>query len=191
MRIRTFGMVMLTAAIAAGASACNSTRNQDVLVGQVPDDFRVVARAPLIIPPEYALRPPSPGEPRPQELDPESSARAALVGRQVPADLSQGQQLLIQRAGGTNADPGIRAIIDDEQGDIAHKERNFADLVMFWRPGQPNIPTAAAGSNDSEPIDPAEEAARIASLTGNAGVVIRRDPRQEQREGFRIKLPGL
>ena len=46
-----------------------------------PDEFRVVTKAPLVVPPDYALRPPAPGEPRPQELQPESAARTALLGQ--------------------------------------------------------------------------------------------------------------
>ena len=36
-----------------------------------------------MVPPDYALRPPAPGEPRPQELQPESAARQALIGQRV------------------------------------------------------------------------------------------------------------
>lgn len=186
------GRILLAAsalAILAGASACGTnSRSAYELQGQTPDDFRVVARSPLIIPPEYALRPPSPGEPRPAELNPESSARAALVGSRVTGPVSPGERLLIQRAGGTDADPMIRQIIDDESGDIAHKSKSFADLVMFWRPGQPVTPTSSGGANEPAPIDPAEEAARIAALTGNYGVIIQRAPPPERRS---FKLPGL
>ena len=37
------------------------------------------------------------------------------------------------KAGGDKADPLVRYVVDDEFGDVAHKEKSFADKVMFWR----------------------------------------------------------
>ena len=47
---------------------------------RVPDEFAVVQRAPLTIPPDFELRPPRPGEVRPQTGTTSDQARAALVG---------------------------------------------------------------------------------------------------------------
>ena len=63
-----------------GLSGCQSASKALGMSKVVPDEFRVVTKAPLVVPPDYALRPPAPGEPRPQELQPESAARAALLG---------------------------------------------------------------------------------------------------------------
>jgi len=68
----------LTAVAAVGLAGCTSTKKALGMSKVVPDEFRVVSKAPLAVPPDYALRPPAPGEPRPQELQPESAARAAL-----------------------------------------------------------------------------------------------------------------
>lgn len=190
-RSRRLILIVAGLAVVGGLSACGTRRADPYAIqGQVPDDFRVVARAPLVIPPEYALRPPSPGEPRPQELNPESAARAALVGNRVIGPVSDGERLLIARAGGTNADPMIRQIVDDETSDISHKPASFANLVMFWQPGRPVTPTSTPGANEPAPIDPAEEAARIQALTGNYGVIIQRTPAAPERNR-RFKLPGL
>jgi hypothetical protein len=148
-----------------------------------PDEFRVVTKPPLVIPPEYALRPPAPGEPRPQELAPESAARNALLGARQNVVRSQGENLLVAKAGIDRSDPLIRYVVDDEFGDIAHKEKSFADRVMFWRKDAPT-PAAAAGS-EAAPVDAAAEQARIASLTGGRPVVIQR------QRATRFKLPGL
>ena len=43
-----------------------------------PDEFAVVTKAPLVVPPDFSLRPPRPGAPRPQELQPTETARRAL-----------------------------------------------------------------------------------------------------------------
>jgi hypothetical protein len=43
-----------------------------------PDEFAVESRAPLTIPPEFDLRPPQPGAPRPQELTAAERARKVI-----------------------------------------------------------------------------------------------------------------
>ena len=153
-----------------------------------PDEFRVLTKAPLVVPPEYALRPPAPGEPRPQELAPDSAARAALLGRTQAVTRSQGEQLLVSKAGVERADPLIRYVVDDEFGDLAHKDKSWADRIMFWRkdaPATPAATAAAAGANTVAPVDAAAEQQRLAAVTGGRPIVI-----QRQRQG-RFKLPGL
>ena len=152
-----------------------------------PDEFRVVTKAPLVIPPEYALRPPAPGEPRPQELAPESAARNALLGARQNVVRSTGENLLVTKAGAERADPLIRYVVDDEFGDIAHKDKSWADRVLFWRKDQPQAaPTATqTGGATAAPVDAASEAQRLAAVTGNKPVVIRRE------RPARFKLPGL
>jgi Protein of unknown function (DUF3035) len=143
----------------------------------------VVTKAPLVVPPDFALRPPAPGKPRPQELQPESAARLALLGQREAETRSQAEKLLANKAGAEKADPLIRYVVDDEFGDVAHKEKSFADRVMFWRSSKGPKPDAAAET--PAPVDPAQEAERIAKLTGGKPIVISREgPR-------RIKLPGL
>ena len=44
----------------------------------------------------------APGEPQPQELRPESAARAALVGEREGLNRSQGEQALVAKAGLAN-----------------------------------------------------------------------------------------
>src|ERR1039458_2342053 len=76
-RVATAAVVMIGLCLAG----CQSTRQALGMTKVVPDEFRVVTKAPLVVPPDYALRPPAPGEPRPQELQPESQARRALIGQ--------------------------------------------------------------------------------------------------------------
>src|SRR5580693_3554282 len=132
-RVATAAVVM----IGLGLAGCQSTREALGMTKVVPDEFRVVTKAPLVVPPDYALRPPAPGEPRPQELQPESQARVALVGQREAAQRSDGEKLLVAKAGADKADPLIRYVIDDEFGAVAHKDRSFADRVMFWRKDKP------------------------------------------------------
>jgi hypothetical protein len=43
-----------------------------------PDEFAVESRAPLTVPPEFDLRPPQPGAPRPQEASASDQARKVI-----------------------------------------------------------------------------------------------------------------
>lgn len=186
--------VALAAMLLAGAglAGCGSTSKALGLNKASPDEFRVVAKAPLVIPPDYSLRPPKPGEPRPQELQPESAARVALIGQRQGEGRSDGEKMLVAKAGADRADPLVRYVVDDEFGDIAHKDKSFADRVMFWKKGdgapKPDKGEAkiAQAAETETPVDPSVEAEQIKNLTGDRPVIIQRDKR-----GSFIKLPGL
>ncbi|GAD58324.1 DUF3035 domain-containing protein [Brevundimonas sp. BAL450] len=179
----TLGAIAATAVVLTG---CNSVRQGLGLERVTPDEFRVISQAPLSVPPEYGLRPPAPGQPRPAELAPESSARQILLGQRQAITRSAGEESLVSAAGAAQADPLARYVIDDEFGDLAHKEEGWANRVLFWRRGD----AASQGATQVRTpdgvttIDPATEAARLQALTGGRDVVI-------QRGGGGIKLPGL
>ncbi|ATQ44302.1 DUF3035 domain-containing protein [Caulobacter mirabilis] len=181
---RVLCVLALTAA--AGLGGCQSAAKALGVAKVTPDEFRVVTKAPLVLPPDYSLRPPAPGEPRPQELQPESAARAALIGQSAAAQRSDGERLLAARSGAEKSDPLIRYVVDDEFGDIAHKDKSFADRVMFWRKDQPTAPAPAAdGTSAPAPVDAAAEEARLKGVTGGKPVVIARE------KSNWVKLPGL
>jgi hypothetical protein len=172
---------------AAGLGGCTSTSQALGLTKVTPDEFRVVTKAPLVVPPDYALRPPAPGEPRPQELQPESAARTALAGQAVAAQRTDGERLLVARAGAEKADPLIRYVVDDEFGDLAHKDKSFADRVMFWRKDAPTGQAVASSDGSAPPVvvDAAAEEARLRAITGGKTVIISRE------KSSWVKLPGL
>jgi hypothetical protein len=194
MRLNRFvAALALTTAMGAlgfGMSGCSSAAQALGVTKVTPDEFRVVTKAPLTIPPDYSLRPPTPGEPRPQELQPESAARNAVLGERASQTRSDGEKLLAAKAGGDKADPLVRYVVDDEFGDLAHKEPSFADKVMFWHKDKPQPAAAntakATGADAVAPLDPAVEAARLKNLTGDKPVQIQRDQSEAK-----LKLPGL
>ncbi len=78
-------ILMLAAGLAiAMTSACSSLSNRS----NSPDEFRVVKKAPLIVPPDYSLRPPTPGQAQPFEVDPARAGIASAFGTTVGADAS-------------------------------------------------------------------------------------------------------
>src|SRR5690349_23270076 len=70
-----------------------------------PDEFKIVSHSPLTMPPNAELRPPRPGEPRPQETTPSDQAKEALspvmAGRVQQKGAAGGgsEQALIAKAG--------------------------------------------------------------------------------------------
>lgn len=179
MRIQNTIAVAVIALV--GASACTSGVRQALGTERTaPDEFRVVTIAPLTVPPEYSLRPPAPGQLRPEDIFPDQQARRALFGDFSAENASRGEIILAARAGGADANPNVRALIDGETAAVVRKNETFADRLMFWRPDSV-LPPAA----DPASLDPEDERRRIAEVTGGGEVIIVR-PRRSGR-----KLPGL
>lgn len=123
-----------------------------------PDEFLVTTRAPLSLPPDYALRPPRPGAPRPQEPPAREAAAALLAARTVTqpvlADIPQGAsagEAALLAAAGPPVPTDLRRQIDQESALLAERERSFVDRLLFWRRPEPEGVT----------VDPRAEAARL------------------------------
>lgn len=144
-----------------------------------PDEFRVLTKPPLVLPPDYGLRPPRTGEGRAGAVDTASQAQAALFGRDVGVNASEGERLLVSKAGADAVDPGIRAQVDLEAADLVRKPDSFSDRVLAFQP------------DGSDPLAPADEETRLNEeeaarrATGGDAVLIERKSRQK------TKLPGL
>jgi len=145
---RRRGRMVATCAMAIGAalglSACGSSLSESLGYGkESPDEFAIVTKAPLVIPPDYSLRPPRPGAPSPRETSPHAVAQQALLGSSIGAgnadSRTAGEQTLLANAGAIGADSSIRELIDDETRALKHKDEKFLDDVLFWqKPQEPN-----------------------------------------------------
>lgn len=132
--------LLIVAGLTLAVSACGGFREQLGLTKQSPDEFRVVSRAPLTLPPDYNLRPPEPGAPRPQVGTPAQQAeRAVFANSQNPAVQQQaavprtaGEAALLQATGAPQADPNIRLIVDRETRQINEEADYFVDRLIFW-----------------------------------------------------------
>ncbi|MEZ5667821.1 MAG: DUF3035 domain-containing protein [Alphaproteobacteria bacterium] len=152
MRLRPF---TVSAALAAAmlASACSDLTEAIGLSRRTPpDEFQVVTNAPLSVPPDFALRPPTPGQPGPVSVSAQQTARAAVVGSAggVPAAATQGEQALLASADAVGVDPSIRQTVDAESRILDEDAGGnwLADILLFWRdtppPGQIIDATAEA-----------------------------------------------
>ncbi len=119
-------------------------KKQFGMAKQSPDEFRVVSRAPLSMPPDFTLRPPEPGLPRPQEGTAADRARKAIfrvdeskiksLDQTVAADgRSLGELSLLRSAGVDRADPKIRLLVDRETYAINVESDSFVERLIFWR----------------------------------------------------------
>jgi len=126
---------------AAALSACTDARRALGYDKAPPDEFSVIARAPLSQPPDYNLRPPSPGAPRPQEGTPTDQARAALTpGKTAPTAApngTKGEQLMMAKAGVDHNTPDIRRVVNEETSQMVEADDHFVDHLMFWQDTPP------------------------------------------------------
>src|SRR5271168_1377960 len=68
------------AALAVALTGCESLRQAAGVTKEPPDEFAVVTKSPLVIPPDFNLRPPKPGAAPTNQVSPTESAEAALYG---------------------------------------------------------------------------------------------------------------
>lgn len=118
-------MMTIVGVASVSLAACENTKKQFDFSKKAPDEFAVVKRAPLEMPPSFEIRAPQPGAPRPQEPSASDLARSAVIGeaaqREIAreAGVSEGEAVLLQKSGAANASPAIRSQVDQETEEIA------------------------------------------------------------------------
>jgi Protein of unknown function (DUF3035) len=157
--------VALIAPLGACSDGMSGVKSSLGLTKEPPDEFGVVARAPLSLPPDYTLRPPQSGSLRPQDSTPTEVARQTVF--RVPIDktdpkaatpasastpaTSAGELALLKQVGAATADPNIRRIVDQENTRLLEADRSFTDRLIFWQ--KPEAPGVV--------VDPQKEAQRL------------------------------
>lgn len=171
--------------LSSSLSACSGFKQALGIEPTSPDEFQVVARAPLSLPPDYSLRPPRPGAHRPQDTAPTDQARETVFGggaaapkpaiAAAPNGRSPGEAALLKEAGANSGDPAIRQLVTRENTRNKEAEQGFADSLLFWqKPAEPN-----------ETIDPTEESRRLqqkaadASASTDKPTIVRRSTTSE------------
>ncbi|MEP1143927.1 MAG: DUF3035 domain-containing protein [Henriciella sp.] len=128
-----------------------------------PDEFRVVKKAPLVVPPDYSLRPPEAGQSLPFEVDPTRAVTTTAFGTDIGENASASERALVAAAGANAVSPVIRAQVDWEESGVIRKSGSVSERVI-----------ASNGSETS--VDD--------SATGGGEITI------ERGSGERLKLPG-
>lgn len=143
-------------------TGCEETKRVFGKTKEAPDEFAVYRRAPLSLPPDSDLRPPTPGVSRPQVVNPRDQARAALGLSAKKTDkvdlskseditrLSNGERALLALTGANKANPQIRKLVEEKTADLYETNETFTDKMVFWR-----------SKNKGVVLDPQKELKRI------------------------------
>ncbi len=131
------------AILAAGVAAlmgCTAIRNATGLGKEPPDEFAVVTKAPLVMPPDYNLRPPREGAPPVNQVAPTDAAQSALFDSSDPSaqkaatgDLSESEKQLLTAANANNPDPSIRQQVASDGRAMEAADDSFTKQVLFWQ----------------------------------------------------------
>jgi hypothetical protein len=179
--------------------ACSSGNVKETLgINRVaPDEFRVVSRPPLTVPPQFSLLPPSIEADAPGQVPASDTARDVVMGGQVPADnlgggpaadtavapvasknigkakaasgASAAEENFLKQAGTPAADPSIRKQLVEERvtKQITEEEEGWWDRMSILP--KANDPTVDA-SKEAERIKENEDTGKPAN-EGETAVV--------------------
>lgn len=84
-----------------------------------PDEFAVTRAQPLIVPPDFALVPPQPGQAAASAVDSRAEAVQALFGG--PAPRSEAEQQVLEEAESSEAAPGARSVVGSPDTTVVDK----------------------------------------------------------------------
>jgi hypothetical protein len=152
---KTLRACVIGLGLALVVGGCSGVRDSLGLGKNAPDEFSVVKKAPLILPPDYKLRPPRPGAQRPTAVMPVDEARSAVFGKKTTTQTaagasatgqnillgdkrpsvpkSTGELALLDNAGADPSQANVRSLIRHETTSVANKGKSFSDSLMFWR----------------------------------------------------------
>jgi hypothetical protein len=141
-------------ALGLALMGCESVRQATGAAKLPPDEFTVLTKAPLVLPPDYNLRPPQPGIASRNEPDPDEAGRANLFPQNAAAaaaalgsNYSDGEKLLLTKTNALNVDPNVRHSVTT---DVGQEDQGpaFAQKVLFSGAGAapvtPAMPAAPA-----------------------------------------------
>ena len=170
-------MLLCAAALALAGCASGEVRDTVGLTRAAPDEFKVVSRPPLSVPPDFTLRAPEPGAAPRAEVDTETKA-SRLFLKEEPEDTgseevqlyepegetavvpvhsesvrSSGESLFLERLGAKNPDAEIRSKLAADQKELARKLDDDPDATLIDR--------LIGVRADQKMVDPFAEAERL------------------------------
>jgi hypothetical protein len=181
-KLRRIGPILAGCSLLSLAACSDGLSRTFGLTRDAPDEYTVTTRAPLSMPPDYNLRPPRPGMPRPQEQSERQQAAEALTPQLAlgtpQGGVSAGQEALLEQTGPA-APADIRNRVDQE-ANRANADDSLIDKVLYWR--KPNT--------QGVQVDAQKESQRLrenAALgespdVGNTPII------QQKKEGWFTKL---
>lgn len=185
--MRQVAYLAVLAGLTVSLAGCSGLRKEAGLDQSAPDEFAVVTKAPLIIPPDYNLKPPRPGAAPTNQVGPTDSAEAALYGASQPAtsnkgQLSVGEQVLLAKAGASNANDMIRQKIAADNRAMQVADQSFTNKILFGM--------AVSGNPDGTPVDTSAAAQQLGGANAQAGQPPQPPANQDKGETIQDAVGG-
>lgn len=146
--------VLLAVGLSLGACSTSGSQFREIvgLEKTAPDEFLVVTKAPLVMPPDIALRAPAPGAPQRNQLSTSENLRLSTFGetKKVAGTQSTAEAAVLARTG--SGDANIRKAMRRENQAIIETSGSLADRILRRR------------RNEAEILNADEEARRLRLL---------------------------
>lgn len=175
-------LILLGTLFALSACASGEVRETLGLTRDAPDEFKVVSRPPLSVPPDFSLRPPDPGAPPREAVNPEeeasrvflrdsddagSSGASELIESNVDTAVTpvltgsvptSAESLLLGKLGTEKADPEIRdkLYVDEKELDrdvVEDENATVIDKLLGYGAVEPVIDPFAEAERIRENVD--------------------------------------
>ena len=134
--------VVVLAATVATSGCATMHRNRARARATTGDEFAVARNAPLIIPPDFSLAPPVAGTAGLTPAEAQQQAIDALFGG--PAPRSAGEMSMLEAAGRSDAQLGIRSQVWDPDTRLVDKGQETVNILTAANT-QTNIASAQPG----------------------------------------------
>jgi hypothetical protein len=162
-------------AVALSLIGCESLREAAGITKEPPDEFAVLTKSPLVIPPDFNLKPPKPGAAPTNQVSPTQSAQSALFGDDpaavaaaIPGNFSPEERIVLANTGGAAADPSIRKQIAADEKQMEATDDSFTDELLFSSP-DPYKGAPLNADAEAQRIEAAKAQGQPVAATTNAG----------------------
>ncbi|MGD0189727.1 MAG: DUF3035 domain-containing protein [Rhizomicrobium sp.] len=167
-RVPVASRLLILCGLAFVLAGCDSIREAAGITKEPPDEFAVVTKAPLVIPPDFNLRPPKPGASPTNQQDPTTDAKIALTGT-TPGEeaatqtnaFSDAEKALLAKTGAETSDHKVRQQLEAENKRMEASDESFTDKVLFGP--QPD---------QGKPVNADAEAARLSDAKAQGQTMV-------------------
>jgi hypothetical protein len=146
--------ILLGALVVLTLASCTSVKKELGVGRNSPDEFAVVKRAPLTVPPDFTLRAPDKNDDTISTIP--STTKEALLGTSAPVAAGAAENAFMDKLGVAKADAEIRSKIDADNGYLAIENKTVSDKLIFW-----DDTSIATDKTPASVIDAKAEAERI------------------------------
>jgi Protein of unknown function (DUF3035) len=142
---------------------CDSIREAAGVTKEPPDEFAVVTKAPLVMPPDYNLRPPKPGAAPTNQYSPTESAAASMFGedpaeiaKQMTGDYSQEEKLILATSGAAVSDHAIRQQLAADAKSMEATNDDLTNKLLFQTGPDPQAGNPLDSDSEKQRLDAAK-----------------------------------